>query len=57
MLTEQRYRPHPNPPPLAGEGREGARKRGVRRTALWLALLAAMFYFGFIALGVWNSAH
>jgi hypothetical protein len=31
------------------------RKRGVRRTALWLSLLAAMFYIGFIALGVWHS--
>ena len=27
------------------------RKRSVRRTALWLALLAAAFYFGFIAAG------
>jgi hypothetical protein len=36
---------------------ERDRKRSVRRTALWLALLAAVFYFGFIALGVWNSAH
>jgi hypothetical protein len=33
------------------------RKRGVRRTALWLALLAAAFYFGFIAMGVWRSVH
>jgi hypothetical protein len=31
------------------------RKRAIRRTALWLALLAAGFYFGFIALGVWHS--
>lgn len=28
------------------------RKRSVRRTALWLGLLAAAFYLGFIALGV-----
>lgn len=33
------------------------RKRGVRRTALWLALLAGVFYFGFIALGIWRSVH
>jgi len=26
------------------------RKRAVRRTALWLAALAAAFYFGFIVL-------
>jgi hypothetical protein len=31
------------------------RKRGVRRTALWLGLLAAAFYFGFIAMSVWRS--
>jgi hypothetical protein len=31
------------------------RRRGVRRTALWLALLAAAFYFGIIALGVLRS--
>jgi hypothetical protein len=31
------------------------RKRSVRRTALWLALLAAVFYLGFIAMGVWRS--
>jgi hypothetical protein len=29
-----------------------ARKRSVRRTALWLALLAAAFYVGFIVLSV-----
>ena len=28
------------------------RKRGVQRTALWLTLLAAAFYFGFIAMAV-----
>ena len=32
------------------------RKRGVRRTALWLALVAAAFYFGFIALSVWRGS-
>jgi hypothetical protein len=33
------------------------RKRGIRRTALWLALLAAGFYLGFIALAVWHGTH
>jgi hypothetical protein len=33
------------------------RKRGARRTALWLALLAALIYIGFIAMGVWRSLH
>jgi hypothetical protein len=33
------------------------RKRGVRRTALWLALVALAFYLGFIALGVLRSVH
>lgn len=33
------------------------RKRGVRRTAFWLALVAAAFYLGFIALGVMRSIH
>jgi hypothetical protein len=32
------------------------RKR-VRRTALWLTLVAALFYVGFIAMGVWRSLH
>jgi hypothetical protein len=40
---------------VAAEVSQHDRKRSVRRTALWLALLAAMFYGGFIALGVWNS--
>jgi hypothetical protein len=31
---------------------ESERKRAVRRTALWLALLAAAFYFAFIAMAV-----
>jgi hypothetical protein len=31
------------------------RKRNVRRTALLLALLAATFYLGIIAIGVWRS--
>jgi hypothetical protein len=30
-------------------------RRKVRRTALWLALLAAAFYFGFIALSVMRA--
>ena len=33
------------------------RKRGVRRTALWLALGAVAFYLGFIAMGVLRSVH
>jgi hypothetical protein len=33
------------------------RKRNVRRTALWLALVAVAFYLGFIALGVLRSVH
>jgi hypothetical protein len=32
------------------------RRRSVRRTALWLALVAAAFYFGFIALSVWRGS-
>ena len=35
----------------------GHDRKRVRRTTLWLALLAAVFYFGFIALGVWRSIH
>lgn len=30
-------------------------RRKVRRTAVWLALLAAAFYFGFIALSVMRA--
>ena len=33
------------------------RKRGVRCTALWLALVAVAFYLGFIAMGVLRSVH
>jgi hypothetical protein len=32
------------------------RRRSVRRTALWLTLVAAAFYFGFIALAVWRGS-
>jgi hypothetical protein len=42
---------------VAVEVSDPDRKRGVRRTALWLALLAALFYIGFIAIGVWRSLH
>ena len=35
---------------MATEIRDPERKRGVQRTVLWLLLLAATFYFGFIAL-------
>jgi len=33
----------------------GHDRNRVRRTTLWLALLAAAFYLGFIAMGVWRS--
>lgn len=42
---------------MAAEIQDQDRKRSVRRTALWLALLAALFYGGFIAMGVWRSVH
>ena len=42
---------------MAAEVSGPDRKRGVRRTALWLALLAAAFYLGFIALAVWRGTH
>jgi hypothetical protein len=42
---------------VAVEIQDPDRKRSVRRTALWLALLAALFYGGFIAMGVWRSIH
>jgi hypothetical protein len=31
------------------------RKRGIQRTVIWLLLLAATFYFGFIAMAVMRS--
>lgn len=31
------------------------RKRGVRRTTLWVSLLALGFYLGFILLSVWHA--
>jgi hypothetical protein len=34
---------------------EEDRKRGIRRTVLWLSLMAFAFYAGFILLGVLNS--
>jgi hypothetical protein len=40
---------------MAAEMSGHDRKRGVRRRALWLGLLAATFYFGFIAASVWRS--
>jgi hypothetical protein len=42
---------------VAAEVPDQDRRRNVRRTALWLALLAALFYVGFIAMGVWRSVH
>jgi hypothetical protein len=40
---------------MATEIRDPERKRGVQRTVIWLLLLAATFYFGFIALAVLRS--
>lgn len=40
---------------MAIEVNETDRKRGVRRTVVWLSLLALGFYLGFILLGVLNS--
>jgi hypothetical protein len=36
---------------------ESDRKRGVRRTALWLAVLAAAFYVAFIAMSIVRATH
>jgi hypothetical protein len=40
---------------MATEIRDPERKRGIQRTAIWLVLLAAAFYFGFIAMAVMRS--
>lgn len=40
---------------MATEIRDPERKRGVQRTVIWLLLLAATFYFGFIAMAVMRS--
>jgi hypothetical protein len=40
---------------VATEIRDPDRKRGVYRTAILLTLLAAAFYFGFIAMAVWRA--
>ena len=40
---------------MATEIRDPERKRGVQRTVLWLLLLAATFYFGFIAMAVMRA--
>jgi hypothetical protein len=40
---------------MATEIRDSERKRGVQRTVIWLVLLAAAFYFGFIALAVMRA--
>lgn len=42
---------------MATEIRDPDRKRGVQRTVIMLLLIAATFYFGFIAMGVWNATH
>jgi hypothetical protein len=40
---------------MATEIRDPDRKRGIQRTVIWLLLLAATFYFGFIAMAVMRS--
>ena len=40
---------------MAIEIRDPERKRGIQRTVIWLLLLAATFYFGFIAMAVMRS--
>jgi hypothetical protein len=40
---------------MATEIRDPERKRGIQRTVIWLLLLAATFYFGFIAMAVMKS--
>ncbi|GFE78386.1 hypothetical protein GCM10011487_03860 [Steroidobacter agaridevorans] len=40
---------------MATEIRDPERKRGIQRTVIWLLLLAASFYFGFIAMAVMRS--
>ena len=42
---------------MASEIRDPDRKRGVQRTVIWLLLIAATFYFGFIGMAVWRSMH
>lgn len=37
---------------MATEIPDPERRRGVQRTVLWLLLIAATFYFGFIAMAV-----
>jgi hypothetical protein len=38
--------------PNVAVSNEPDRKRATRRTALWLAVLAAAFYIGFIAISI-----
>jgi hypothetical protein len=40
---------------MATEIPDPERKRGIQRTVLWCVLLAAAFYFGFIAMAVMRS--
>jgi hypothetical protein len=40
---------------VATEIRDPERKRGIQRTAIWLVLLVAAIYFGFIAMAVMRS--
>ncbi|MFC4310260.1 hypothetical protein ACFPN2_14300 [Steroidobacter flavus] len=40
---------------MATEISDSDRKRGITRTVIWCVLLAATFYFGFIAMAVMRS--
>jgi len=42
---------------MASDLRDPDRKRGIQRTVIGLVLLAALFYFGFIAMAVWKGSH
>jgi hypothetical protein len=46
-----------NPAPVLSPAEEADRRRRVRRSVIVLALLAAAFYFGFIALAVTHGLH
>ncbi len=38
-----------------GRRDKDAERRGIRRTALLLALIAAAIYFGFLLSGIWHT--
>jgi hypothetical protein len=42
--------------PGQGTAPDGRRRRQVRRTALLLGLIAAVFYVGFIVMMIWRGA-